>query len=306
MCHLLHPRDSVDSFSLLKAYQESNDPRTLALLLRHQGTGALWKKTPDVFPQSHPFAFVAQLPPPSLLEQQKQVGEDSLPPQSDIYKCSMAETAVVILSLILASPINNIHRWLSEILDIEGVQACSKLLVSTFKFAKSIISFEAFPKTWLTISLMAHGSIVKMLSCVAEVMDKDVFIPPIRDSGDFDASLWTGFFEVLCDLIGSEALALEEHTHQKRRAGWVIAGDLRDEAVALLVRLWNAIGWPIDEAAVNSPRYGGVSLLLSLLLARADGGSIKLASQVSAEKSCLSACLGMTEPVEVQSRSCFR
>jgi dedicator of cytokinesis protein 3 len=262
VCLLSRPRHDIDFSSLLGAYQESNDPRTLALLMRHQGTGSLWRTTPDVFPNSHPFALVAQLPPPSLLEQQKQVGEDSLPPQSEIYKCSMAETAVVILSLVLASPVNNIHRWLSEILDIEGVQACSKLLASTFKFAKSIISFEAFPKTWLTISLMAHGAVVKMLSCVAEIMEKDVFIPPIRDSGDFDPALWTGLFEVLCDLIGSEALALEEHTHQKRRAGWVIAGDLRDEAVSLLVKLWNAIGWPIDEADTtgDSPRYGGVGV----------------------------------------------
>jgi dedicator of cytokinesis protein 3 len=252
--------------SLLGAYQESNDPRTLALLARHQIGGSLWKQTPDVFPMAYPFALVAQLPPPSLLERQKLAGEDSLPPQSELFKCSMAETAVVILSLILASPVNNFHRWLSEILDIEGVQACSKLLVSMFKFAKSIIAFEAFPKTWLTLSLMAHGSIVKMLGCTAEILEKEDFIPVVRDSGTFDVSLWTEYFEVLCDLIGSEALALEEHTHQKRRAGWVIAGDLRDDAVALLVRLWNAIGWPIDEndKTGQSPRYGGVSLSPSL------------------------------------------
>jgi hypothetical protein len=41
---------------------------------------------------------------------------------------------------------------------------------------------------------------------------------------------------------------------------------LRDDAVALLVRLWNAIGWPIDEndKTGQSPRYGGVSLSPSL------------------------------------------
>jgi len=249
--------------SFLGAYQEWNEPRNLALLARHQSTGSLWKQTPDVFPMAYPFALIAQLPPPSLLDRQKLAGEDSLPPQSELFKCSMAETAVVILSLILASPVNNFHRWLSEILDIEGSQACSKLLISMFKFAKSIISFEAFPKTWLTLSLMAHGSIVKMLGSAAEILETESFIPVIRDSPSFDVPLWSAYFEVLCDLIGSEALALEEHTHQKRRAGWVIAGDLRDDAVGLLVRLWNAIGWPVDESDTTgaSPRYGGVSLL---------------------------------------------
>lgn len=212
---------------------------------------------------SYPFALMSHLPPPSLLELQKQAGEDGLPPQSELYNCSMAEVAVVILSLVLASPPSNIGRWLSEILDIEGTQATSRFLVSIFGFSKSIIGHEAFPKTWLTLSLMAHGSIVKLLGAVADIMEKEAFIPPVETSATFDVGLWTECLELLCDLTGAEALALEEHTHQKRRAGWVIAGDLRDEAVALLVRLWNAVGWPIDEKDVihDGPRYGGVSVL---------------------------------------------
>jgi len=254
---------------------------------------------------TYPFALIAQLPPPSLLERQRLEGEDSLPPQSEIFKCSMAETAVVILSLILASPVNNFHRWLSEILDIEGTRACSKLLVSMFTFAKSIIAFEAFPKTWLTLSLMAHGSIVKMLGASATILEKDDFIPVVRESGTFDVTLWTEYFEVLCDLIGSEALALEEHTHQKRRAGWVIAGDLRDDAVGLLVRSWNAIGWPIEQydSTGESPRYGGVSCSS---LGHDSRNSIRLASLDLVAGSCPSACLVMTRLAKVLSRSFIR
>jgi dedicator of cytokinesis protein 3 len=210
---------------------------------------------------SYPFALIAQLPPPSLLERNRQSGEDGLPPQSELFKSSLAETAVVILSLVIASPSDNIRRWLSEILDIEGVQASSRLLLLMFRSAKSILSYEAFPKTWLTLSLMAHGSVLKMLGSAADILEKDAFIPTVRDSDQFDVKLWKECLEVLCDLIGSDALALEEHTHQKRRAGWVIAGDQRDDAVALLVRLWSAIGWPIDEKDTSgeSLRYGGVS-----------------------------------------------
>ena len=217
----------------------------------------------------------------------------------------MAETAVVILSLILASPVNNFHRWLSEILDIEGTRACSKLLVSMFTFAKSIIAFEAFPKTWLTLSLMAHGSIVKMLGASATILEKDEFIPVVRESGTFDVTLWTEYFEILCDLIGSEALALEEHTHQKRRAGWVIAGDLRNDAVGLLVRSWNAIGWPIEQhdSTGESPRYGGVSCSS---LDHDLRNSIRLASLDLVAGSCPSACLVMTRLAKVLSRSFIR
>jgi hypothetical protein len=42
--------------------------------------------------------------------------------------------------------------------------------------------------------------------------------------------------------------------HQKRRAVWRLAGDIRGEGAAILLRLWLALGWP-DHAAAN-PRAG--------------------------------------------------
>lgn len=215
---------------------------------------------------SHPFALFAQLPPPSLSERHKQLDEASLPPQSEIFNCGLAETAVVILSLVFATPQQNLSRWLSEMLDIQGTWACSQTLTTIFRFAKSVLRAEAFPKEWLTLSLMAHGAIVRFMSAAVEVMEKEEFIPLVKDSSEFDVLIWTECLELLCDVCLSEALTLEEHTHQRRRAGWIIAGDLREEAIALLVRLWNAIGWPIDETDTTgqSPRYGGVSSALLL------------------------------------------
>lgn len=218
---------------------------------------------------SHSFALFAQLPPPSLSERHKQADEASLPPQSEIFNCGLAEIAVTVLSLIFATPQQNLSRWLSEMLDIQGTYATSQTLTTIFRFAKSVLQAEAYPKQWLTLSLMAHGAIVRFMAAAVEVMEKEEFIPLVKDSADFDVSIWTECLELLCDLCLSDALTLEEHTHQRRRAGWIIAGDLREEAVVLLVRSWNAIGWPIDEndTSGQSPRYGGVSsLCLSLIL----------------------------------------
>lgn len=210
---------------------------------------------------SHPFALFARLPPPSLSEQHRQTDEAGLPPQSEIFNCGLAETAVVVLSLVFASPQRNLSRWLAEMLDIQGTVACSQTLMTVFRFAKSVLRAEAFPKQWLTLSLMAHGAILRFMTATADILEKEEFIPVIKDSSDFDITLWTECLELLCDVCLSDALTLEEQTHQRRRAGWIIAGDLREEGVALLERLWNAIGWPIDETDTtgNSPRYGGVS-----------------------------------------------
>lgn len=45
---------------------------------------------------------------------------------------------------------------------------------------------------------------------------------------------------------------------QKRRAVWRLAGDIRGEGAGILLRLWEALGWPesvsADAGAVT--RYG--------------------------------------------------
>jgi dedicator of cytokinesis protein 3 len=39
--------------------------------------------------------------------------------------------------------------------------------------------------------------------------------------------------------------------YQKRRAVWRLAGDIRGEGAAILLRLWLALGWP-DHASANT------------------------------------------------------
>lgn len=229
----------------------------MAIIQRHRSTlPSVWKQTPDVFPMSHPFALIADLPPPSLLDRQHQADEAGLTP-SETFNCGLSENATVTLSLIYVAPQANLLRWLLEVLDLEGVDACSFTLISIMQFAKSIISFKAFPQQWLTLSLMCHGAIVRFLDTASTIMIREEFIPPAEKSESFNTQLWKECFELLCDICGSDALALEEHSHQRRRAGWIIAGDLREDGVALLRRLWNAIGQRDHRS--DGPRYGGVS-----------------------------------------------
>ncbi|KAK8853154.1 hypothetical protein IAR55_003855 [Kwoniella newhampshirensis] len=246
--------------SLYASYAELLHPKTLAVLNKQRSTSSsstVWKSTPDVFPVSHPFALISDFPPPSLLEQHQRVDEAGLP-HTETFNCGLAETAVVILTLIMASPQPNISRCLNEILEIDGSATCIATLKSTFDFCSSVIAFQAFPSQWLTLSLMAFSAIIKLMECVADLLEKEAFVPPIKQTEAFDVELWTKCFELLCDLCGSEELALEEQTQQRRRAEWIIAGDLRDAGADLLMRLWNAIGWPLDAGQREGGlRYGG-------------------------------------------------
>nr|XP_019044242.1 hypothetical protein I302_07525 [Kwoniella bestiolae CBS 10118]OCF23172.1 hypothetical protein I302_07525 [Kwoniella bestiolae CBS 10118] len=248
--------------TLYESYFELSSPKTHSTLNRQRSspTSTIWKPTPDVFPSTHPFALISEMPPLSLLERQQNAGQDALP-SSETFNCGLAENAMVILTLILSSPRPNITRWLNEVLDIEGVSSLSETLRSTFKFFSSVIGFSAFPKQWLTLSLMSFSSILKFLTTLSPLLESEHFIPPIENADTFDITLWTKLFELLCEFCGSEELALEDMTQQRRRAEWIIAGDLRDEGAELLGRLWNAIGWPVDgpNGKVDGIelRYGG-------------------------------------------------
>ncbi|WRT70308.1 uncharacterized protein IL334_007306 [Kwoniella shivajii] len=248
--------------SLYDSYFELLNSKTLLTLNRQRSspTSTIWKPTPDVFPSTHPFALISELPPPSLLERHQNPSQDALP-DSETFNCGLAETAVVILTLVLSSPKANITRWMTEMIDIEGVSSLSQTLKSSFDFCSSVVRFTAFPNQWLTLALMSFSSVFRFLSTVTPLLETEHFIPSVQNADTFDVSLWTKCFELLCELCGSDELALEDMTQQRRRAEWIIAGDLRDEGSALLMRLWNAIGWPIDmphtQNRGDEPRYGG-------------------------------------------------
>jgi dedicator of cytokinesis protein 3 len=249
----------LTDYSLCDSYAELRSPLTTACLRRLRSEGSIWKDTPDIFPIAHPFSLVSQLPPPSLLEQNQQSDEAGLT-EIGSYNCGLAECAVVILSLVLATPRPNIDRYLIEMLDIEGKDRTSARLHGILAFASSIIHFDAFPRQWLTLSLMSFSAIIKLLYPVIDLLQRPEFIPLVQDATGFDAPLFMRCFELLCDLCGSDELALEDHTQQKRRAGWIIAGDLRDEGSGLLLSLWSALGWSEADGQVSpGVRHGGVS-----------------------------------------------
>jgi dedicator of cytokinesis protein 3 len=235
---------------LFESYLELNSEATLGLLERSRQSPTVWKATPDVFPASHPFPLVSHLPPPSLF------GHDEEIPPAGTFKCGLAEISVVISTLVIASPRTNIIRWLEEKLDIDGIDHVKDVLKLAFEVFNSVIRFDAFPQQWLTLSGLGFTAVMRFFEPLISFLSRSEFVPPIEEMDRFDVGLWASCIELLCDLLASNELALEDQGPQRRRASWIISGDLRDQGAVQLTKLWNAIGWqPISHKQTH--RYGG-------------------------------------------------
>jgi hypothetical protein len=132
-------------------------------------------------------------------------------------------------------------------------------LIVTMECSKSILSGEAFPRSWLTLHVYHHRAILNMLESIFTVLNER-YLPSPDDADDFRTELWKTFLETLLKLVRSDALALETFPEQKRRAVWKIAGDVREQGAALLGRSWDAIGWetsPEEQKLYGLNRLGG-------------------------------------------------
>ncbi|KAL9098719.1 MAG: hypothetical protein Q9163_005668 [Psora crenata] len=121
----------------------------------------------------------------------------------------------------------------------------------------SIISGNAFPKSWLSLYFYHHKSMLQLLESAFDIMLSKL-VPAPEDADEFDTDLWNKYLRTLLLLVRSDALALETFPEQKRRAVWKIAGDVRVQGATLLRQSWEAIGW--DTSLEEQKRYGLVRL----------------------------------------------
>lgn len=123
----------------------------------------------------------------------------------------------------------------------------------------SILDGEAFPSTWLSVSIYHHRSTMRVLERFYSILVES-FLPHPDDAEQFKTGLWRSFFDALLKLVGSDSLALETFPEQKRRAVWKIAGDVRELGADLLRRSWDSIGWetgPDERDKYGIEKMGG-------------------------------------------------
>ncbi|KAI0812456.1 cytoplasmic protein [Irpex lacteus] len=223
---------------LLDTYLEFLDPASRRAIERTKSQGTLISHIPVAFPESYPFALLSQLPKSPSASQT--IGD-----KNSFYNSGLGETAIVILVMILSAQRKHLMSFYESIFEIEGRDKLAPLILRTFKVASSILGGEAFPSNWLNVNILAHKVLIKMFDPIGAIMERE-FIPQETSDFTFDADLWREGLSVLLRLLSSEHLAIEEASHQKRRAVWRLVGDIRGEGAAILLRIWNALGWQID------------------------------------------------------------
>lgn len=124
---------------------------------------------------------------------------------------------------------------------------------------QSILAYESFPASWLSVNIYQHRSILRFLELLLEPLIK-AHLPEPEEADNFNTDLWQAYLKCLLKVVGSRHLALETFADQKRRAVWVIGGDIREQGAVLLRRTWAAIGWdtsPTDQRLYGYDKMGG-------------------------------------------------
>lgn len=279
---------------LLDAYKELQSPANARALERTRSPATLVAPVPIVFPATYPFSLIASLPS----NKSPLMGTHVASPPQGLFNCGSGEASIVFLVLILSSPRKHLIGFLEGILEIEGQDNFAALLSKIFKVGLSILNNDAFPKTWLNVNILAHKVLLKIMDPIAVLLMKQ-FIPDQKEAYQFNSNLWRDGFSLLLRLLSSDQLVIEEFSpqvshlslqgdrysfpSQKRRAVWRLAGDIRGEGAGILLRLWEALGWPesVSQNAGAVTRYGVRTVSWhGLLLIHVQGYQVALNSLV--------------------------
>lgn len=120
------------------------------------------------------------------------------------------------------------------------------MFIDILRVARSVLDFEAFPSTWLSVHVFSHTSLLQSFENMYDILCAR-FLPTPEDATEFNDGLWKSYLTTLLKLVASDALALETFPEQKRRAVWKIAGDIREAGADLLETTWQSLGWDTQQ-----------------------------------------------------------
>jgi dedicator of cytokinesis protein 3 len=195
---------------LLEAYQGFQDPVSLRAIERIRTPVSNSPGVPTVFPESYPFSLIAHLP-----QAYTNVNLSVTSIDRPIFNPGLGETAATLVALILVASNKHLLDLLEDSFEIEGREKLTNLLHSLFKVAASILDNDAFPNTWLNISILSHKVLLKMMDPICSILERD-FIPDRISSGEFNTRLWMDCFVMLLKLLSSDQLVIEDFSPQVR------------------------------------------------------------------------------------------
>lgn len=121
---------------------------------------------------------------------------------------TLGEIAAVILVLLIVQPTDGIKAFLDEQLEVEGAANLNRTLLALFNAASSILRFEAFPRDWLNVSLLAHTAVLKCLRLLSSTMFASNF-GDLTAQASVDSGLWNACLETHLQLLSSDQVVIE-------------------------------------------------------------------------------------------------
>ncbi|GAC97073.1 hypothetical protein PHSY_004657 [Pseudozyma hubeiensis SY62] len=244
---------------LLETYREMSSRSTIRTLERHRAPSTTPSPVPVVFPSSYPFPLVAKRPQgDASVSNGPSSRRDRRHDRTEFLHCGLIEVAAVLMVLLVLSPRKHLSSFLEEERDLGGDERASTVLLDFFHVATSILSYEAFPSTWLNLNIFSHQMVLKMADPIASIMVRH-YIPSAEQSDKFDTTLWRSCLTMVLTLLSSDQLVIEQFKPQRRRAVWRLAGDIRGEGAQIFAKLWTSIGWPekagdqVSDDAASQP-----------------------------------------------------
>jgi len=193
-------------FRLVESYHEYQSPASRRAMEQVRSTSTLPSNIPVTFPESYPFSLLSHLPKwPS--------NGSSTTDISSMFYPGLGETAMIFLVLLSVTSKKQLLDFLESSFEIEGRDNFSKMLISIFKVASSILDNEAFPGSWLNVNILAHKVLIRFWDPVTTILERE-FIPRPDGGFEFDKALWTEGFHMLLKLLSSEQLVIEDFSPQ--------------------------------------------------------------------------------------------
>lgn len=119
----------------------------------------------------------------------------------------------------------------------------------------SILGYETHLRDWLSLSAYLHRMIIQSLTYIGAVLIKFLKQSPSGvsiEKNSFDYRVWQMYLDCTMKLVCSKLLAFENLSEVDRATVWTICGNMRQDAIQLLLAAWSALANANMSGSSNS------------------------------------------------------
>ncbi|ODQ64123.1 hypothetical protein NADFUDRAFT_53100 [Nadsonia fulvescens var. elongata DSM 6958] len=175
-------------------------------------------------------------------------------PVDSIVEGAVFDELLIELGIVFTFLVNLAHISSDSVSDSQYFEDKTNQLVSNIiEACDALLMSVSFPKTWISLFALHHETAFGCMAYLKSIM-KSQYLPSTDRAEEFNTQIWYNYFTSMLKIVGSESIAIENLSEQKRKAIWKISGDIRGQAMSLFTELWDFLGW--DASAEDMTRFG--------------------------------------------------